>query len=157
MLGKLCCPPMAIQIHLPYKSITKISLPSYHHRLEFLPLVAHCKQCLVEDTTAQVPQTFLPQSLHAKGLCSTAPPMSISISTSISSRSLCNGVSQSSHRVSCDRVWSCCTGIEKMGWTGGAGSCFQKECSVDFCGFDDIEVGCWCVGSASDGMGEASG
>lgn len=30
-----------------------------------------------------------------------------------------------------------------MGWTGGAGSSFQKECNVDFCGFEMAKVDCW--------------
>jgi hypothetical protein len=46
--------------------------------------------------------------------------------------------------------------MEKMGRTGGAGSCFQKECRVDFCGFDGSTVCCW-VGRVSEGRGEASG
>lgn len=128
----------------------------YHHRREFRPLVAHCRQCRCVDTTAQVPQTFLPQSTQAKGLLSTAPPMSISMSTSMLSLALWRVVSQSSHRGSCAASgWSCgCT--EKIGWTGGAGSCFQNECKVDFCGFEMAIVGCW-RGAGSDGMGEASG
>lgn len=101
--------------YVPFESTASSSLTAYHHLLEFLPLVAHCKQCRVEDTTAQVPHTFLPQSLHAKGLCSTAPPISMSMSTSMLSPPLCSGVSQSSHRGSCDEVCSCCMGIEKIG------------------------------------------
>lgn len=43
-----------------------------------------------------------------------------------------------------------------MGCTGGAGSCFQKECSVDFCGLEVIGAGS-CMGSVSRGVGEACG
>jgi hypothetical protein len=115
----------------------------HHHRAEFCPLAAHCKQCLLADTTAHVAQTCFPQSLHAKGLFSTAPPISISISKSISSFSPCRGASQSSQRGRCDAVWLSCIGGENMGgWTGGAGSCFQKECSVDFCGFEAVRRAC---------------
>ena len=74
---------------------------SYHHRREFLPLVAHCRQCLLLDTTAQVPQTLFPQSLHANELLSTAPPMSMSASTSMLSLSPRSSVSQSSQRDPC--------------------------------------------------------
>ena len=126
--------PKTITTTIRFKRISTPYLALYHHLLEFLPDVAHCRQCLVVETTAHVLQTFLPQSLQAKGDLSRGPLMSMSTSMSISmpSSPLCNGVSQSSQRGSCDRVWSCCAGIEKMGCTGGAGSCFQKECSVDF-------------------------
>jgi hypothetical protein len=72
----------------------------YHHRPEFRPFVAHCKQWRWVETTAQVPQTFLLQSAQANILLSTAPPMSIS--TSMLSSALCNGESQSSQRGRCE-------------------------------------------------------
>lgn len=68
----------------------------YHHRFEFLAEVAHWRQCLVFDTTAHVPQTFLPQSWQPNTLLSNGPSMSIS--TSMSPASLCNQVSQSWQR-----------------------------------------------------------
>mgnify|MGYP003624101924 CR=1 FL=1 len=40
--------------------------------------------------------------------------------------------------------------------TGGAGSCFQNEWSVDFCGLDKDVAG-WCNEMASEGTGEAFG
>jgi hypothetical protein len=43
----------------------------------------------------------------------------------------------------------------KMGCTGGAGSSFQNEWSVDFWGLEIARVGC--VDVVSEGMGEADG
>lgn len=109
--------PKTITTTICFKRITTPHLALYHHLLEFLPDVAHCRQCLVVETTAQVLQTFLPQSLHAKGDLSRGPLMSIStsMSTSMLSPPLCSGVSQSSQQGICNTVWSCCAGAEKIG------------------------------------------
>lgn len=99
----------ALPILSPFNALVIILIPNkeienrvYHHRLEFLPVVAHCRQCLVVETTAQDPQTFLAQSLHAKALPWAASPKSASMSMSILSSSLCSAESQSSHRGSCN-------------------------------------------------------
>jgi hypothetical protein len=68
----------------------------YHHLFGFLADVAHCRQCLALVTTAHLPHTFLPQSLHASEHLSSGP--SSSISTSMSFASFSSRVSQSSHR-----------------------------------------------------------
>jgi hypothetical protein len=91
------------------------TIDGYQNRPELLRFVAHSKQCRLADTTAQVPHTFLPQSLQAKGLLSTAPPMSMSMSTSMLSGTLCNGVSQSSQCCSWASICCRCVWYEKMG------------------------------------------
>jgi hypothetical protein len=124
----------------------------YHHFLGFLADVAQPKQCRLLDTTAQVPQTALPQSSHVNMLLSAAP--SASISTSMQFSSCCNTASQSSQR-GAFIVWICDTGKEG-GWTGGAGK-LQKACSVDFCVGRCMVGVVSCDGSVSDMMGSACG
>jgi hypothetical protein len=105
----MCCNPNASR-----ETNQPNQVDGYQNRPELLRFVAHSKQCLLADTTAQLPHTFLPQSLQAKGLVSTAPPMAMSISTSMLSGTLCNGVSQSSQCCSCASICCCCVWYEKM-------------------------------------------
>jgi hypothetical protein len=77
----MCCNPNASR-----ETNQPNQVDGYQNRPELLRFVAHSKQCLLADTTAQLPHTFLPQSLQAKGLVSTAPPMSMSSATGCRSR-----------------------------------------------------------------------